>query len=242
MVNAFIDDRLVSSFFDFIGQVDKRLLGLEGRLNENSADVSDVVFEGVCLDMLQDVRVMSENVAAQNRMLSTELVSEFSYVLAAWVDELLIRRFSSYFPETYYGYTERTLFGTAGAGEKIFEKIERLVARKSQGDVALAAVYLVLLSLGFRGQYSVLDTQQKVLFYRRALVAFAMQDSPSVAALPWNELRDSAPAPVSFDAQLERLLNRKTAKIFVGVGVSVILGGIFWANMLWLKAVQILQK
>jgi type IV/VI secretion system ImpK/VasF family protein len=179
-------------------------------------------------------------VAAKNRMLSAELISEFSYVLAAWVDELLIRRFSSYFPETYYGYTERTLFGTASAGEKIFEKIDRLVTRKSQGDVALAAVYLVLLSLGFRGQYSVLDTQQKVLSYRRALVAFAMQEISEVTSLPWNQQTESL-EPVSIKVQIEKLFNRTTAKVFITVAACFFLGGVFWSNILWLNAVSALQ-
>jgi type IV/VI secretion system ImpK/VasF family protein len=241
MTNAFIDDRLVTFFFDFIGQSDKRLLGLDSRLTEGGVDAPDVIFEGVCLDLLQEIRAVSENVAAKNRMLSAELVSEFSYVLAAWVDELLIRRFSSYFPETYYGYTERTLFGTASAGEKIFEKIDRLVTRKSQGDVALAAVYLVLLSLGFRGQYSVLDTQQKVLSDRRALVALAMQEVATVPPpLAWNQQTESL-EPVTMKVQLQKLFNRTTAKVFMSVAACFFLGGVFWANMLWLNAVRALQ-
>jgi type VI secretion system protein ImpK len=101
---------------------------------------------------------------------SPELYHEAQYVMAALADEVLL--YMTDWPgraQWTNNLLEVALFQTRLAGERIFENIDALVARGTAANPDLAAVYLVALSLGFRGKYRAIADPAALRLYRRAL-------------------------------------------------------------------------
>ena len=101
---------------------------------------------------------------------SAELYRETQYVMAALADEVLL------YTTEWAGRAqwkdnliEMALFNTGIAGERIFDNIDALVARGTAANPDLASVYLVMLSLGFRGKYRAIADPSALRHYRRAL-------------------------------------------------------------------------
>jgi type VI secretion system protein ImpK len=110
---------------------------------------------------------------------SAELYREAQYVMAALADEVLL-----YMTE-WAGRAQWTdnllevaLFQTRIAGERIFDNIDALVARGTAANADLAAVYLVMLSLGFRGKYRAIADPAALRDYRRALRQIVERHGP----------------------------------------------------------------
>lgn len=101
---------------------------------------------------------------------SAELYREAQYVMAALADEVLLYM-TEWAGRAQWtdNLVEMALFQTRIAGERIFDNIDALVARGTAANADLAAVYLVMLSLGFRGKYRAIADQSALRHYRRVL-------------------------------------------------------------------------
>ena len=66
---------------------------------------------------------------------------------------------------------ELQLFHTRIGGERLFQRIERLLDRGGADQADLAAIYLWTLSLSFRGQYRGSDDGGRIAFLRKRLFA-----------------------------------------------------------------------
>jgi type VI secretion system protein ImpK len=101
---------------------------------------------------------------------SPELYRELQYIMAALADEVLL--YMTEWPgrgQWKDNLIEVALFETRLAGERVFEHIDALIARGTAANADLAGVYLVALSLGFRGKYRAIHDRAALHQYRRAL-------------------------------------------------------------------------
>ena len=99
-----------------------------------------------------DQRMFEVKAAASS--LSHDLQEELVYLMAAFADESFICLLDwpgkDYWAEHLM---ELRLFHSQIAGQEIFHRIDTLLARQDFGTEELAAVYLMVLALGFKGQY-----------------------------------------------------------------------------------------
>ena len=92
----------------------------------------------------------------------SQLYREAQYAMAALADELFIVGVKEW-PgrDDWHAYPlERALFGTQVAGEDVFQRMDRLLARMDPGERDLAEIYFNILTLGFRGRYAVLGKKR----------------------------------------------------------------------------------
>ncbi|MCY1033890.1 DotU/TssL family secretion system protein [Corallococcus sp. BB11-1] len=82
------------------------------------------------------------------------------YALAAFADEVFLHHVWPGQKDWRQGLLERDLFHTGNAGDQLFEDIQELLERQGSAQAELAAVYLLVLSLGFEGRYR--DTGRKL--------------------------------------------------------------------------------
>jgi type VI secretion system protein ImpK len=103
--------------------------------------------------------------------ISHDYLEEMTYIMAAFADEaflcLLDWNGKSYWRDHLM---ELRLFRSQIAGQEIFKRIVKVIARRDHGAEELCAVYLMVLSLGFKGQYlhypAAVDTYRSKLFDR----------------------------------------------------------------------------
>lgn len=119
--------------------------------------------EGLVIDLAELVQRLVSDLIKQHRALPAGTADELRYAMAAWCDELLLAHWRSQTGSTDASVSlEQHLFHTIEAGEKIFWNIDRTLSRRSEGDLLLAPVYLAMLALGYRGQYSDAETPQRL--------------------------------------------------------------------------------
>ncbi len=83
-----------------------------------------------------------------------EHVREAQYVMAALADDVFLYGFEWRGREAWReNILEYRLFGTRNAGERIFDNIEELLRVQDRRQGELAPIYILALSLGFRGRF-----------------------------------------------------------------------------------------
>jgi type VI secretion system protein ImpK len=103
--------------------------------------------------------------------LSHHYLEELVYLMAAFADETFVCLIDwpgkAYWSEHWM---ELRLFHSQIAGEDIFRRIDRILTLQDYGAEELSAIYLMVLALGFRGQYlrdpAAVDIYRKKLFDR----------------------------------------------------------------------------
>lgn len=81
---------------------------------------------------------------------------EAQYAMVALADEVFIGGLGDWPGRDAWKryHLELALFGSQVAGQEVFRRIDRLLARRDPGQRDLAEVYFYVLSLGFRGTYA----------------------------------------------------------------------------------------
>ncbi|RKH95147.1 DotU family type IV/VI secretion system protein [Corallococcus sp. AB030] len=103
---------------------------------------------------------------------------EVRYVLAAFTDEVLIQHAWPGRDAWSSALLEEELFGTHVAGDQLFTDIEALLREADAARVEMAAVYLLVLSLGFQGRFRDRDAGTQLRKLRRRLFAFVFRREP----------------------------------------------------------------
>jgi type VI secretion system protein ImpK len=122
-------------------------------------------------------RQMVEVTRSGSTMLA-EVQRELLYVMAAVADEVFVHL--EWEGRQYWlsHLLEVRLFRSHIAGERIFRNIQAVLARHDQAGEELVAVYLVVLALGFRGQYWDSDDSATIDKYRRELLLYLVRSNP----------------------------------------------------------------
>jgi type VI secretion system protein ImpK len=125
---------------------------------------------------------------------------EAQYVMVAMADEVILRR-----PwvgrEAWAAHpleAERP-FHSQVAGERIFQKIDEILAGRGAASAALVGVYITALSLGFRGRYRFDPASVEPQRHRRELIRYLIRLDP----------RAAAPRPELCPAAVERVRDRE---------------------------------
>jgi type VI secretion system protein ImpK len=109
-----------------------------------------------------------------------ELYKEAQYVMAGLADEVFLR-LDWEGREAWQGnLIEARLFQSHSAGEVLYQRLEGLLARRDPVWAEVAKVYLMALSLGFRGKYWGVDDAGQIDAYRRQLFTFIFQRRPEL--------------------------------------------------------------
>lgn len=178
----FFNKTLVSILVPFIEKAETRITTLlthESAMpaslgSKSPTELSDAALDGACADLVQIIHHTRDFVLSTQRSLLPETSSEFIYLIVALVDEMLISILNRQLPRRFSGEVEHLVFGTRNAGEQIFIRIERLLARRSQLDISIAGAYLLVLSLGFKGQYFQRGASEELLRCHRELSTLAL--------------------------------------------------------------------
>ena len=111
----------------------------------------------------------------------TEVYRDAQYVMAALADETFLHLEWTGKAAWRANLLESRLFASHVAGERLFQKLERLLQRREPVYAELATVYLMALALGFRGKFWGIDDRGQLDRYRRQLFAFITQRQASRA-------------------------------------------------------------
>ena len=105
---------------------------------------------------------------------------EAQYIMAALADEIFLNMDWEGREAWKSGLLEFKLFGTHVAGELFFQKLDKLLTDRDPAFVEIAALYLQVLSLGFRGKFRDMDDEGKLDYYRRQLFSFIFHKNPDL--------------------------------------------------------------
>ena len=123
-----------------------------------------------------------------------EFYKEAQYVMVALADEIFLDAKWGWRDVWVSNLLESRIFGTHVAGDLFFRRVERLLADRDPVYRDLGAVYLMALSLGFRGKYRDADDVGLLDEYRRQLFTFVFRREPDL---------DAAGRPVFPEAYLQ---------------------------------------
>ncbi|HKQ53370.1 MAG TPA: DotU family type IV/VI secretion system protein [Pyrinomonadaceae bacterium] len=109
-----------------------------------------------------------------------EFYKEAQYVMVALADEILLHTEWEGQKTWVSNLLESRIFKTHAAGEILFDKVDRLLQGQNPVYRDLAAVYLMALSLGFKGKYYDTDDRGELARYRRQLFTFICRRDPAL--------------------------------------------------------------
>lgn len=185
--NAHGGDPLLAQFGAFYTELlrIKSALAIGGRrvgraADLGAADVSDTVH--------RHLLALLERQAGRARQwggaYGQALYAEAEYVMAALADETLLLRVEWGGRDSWERrLLETAIFGTSLAGERVFERLDALLADPARAHPSLAAIYLIALALGFRGRYWRPEDEGRLRDYRTMLARIVTRAVPDVETL-----------------------------------------------------------
>jgi type VI secretion system protein ImpK len=171
--------------------------------------------------------------------------AEVRYVMAASADEVFITTAWSGQAAYKEDHLEHRLFHSHDAGERFFRGIDEILQRRDPSRVEIAAVYLLSLSLGFRGKYRNTDDGGRIEGYKRELHAFiASRDADPTSVM--DRFFSQAYAN-TLDERRDQRLARVRPWAF-GL-LAVFVGYVLFGHLIWIRetteirdAVQLIQN
>jgi len=175
-------DPLQAQFGEFYAQ----LLRVKSALAVGGRRVG--MAEGLSVDEVsgtvhRSLRGLLERQAARARQwggaYGQTLYAEAQYVMAALADETLLLRVDWNGRDAWQNrLLETALFGSSLAGERVFERLDALLADPGRAHPSLATLYLIALALGFRGRYWRPEDEGQLRVYRAALARIITRAVP----------------------------------------------------------------
>lgn len=105
---------------------------------------------------------------------------EAQYVMAALADEIFINLDWSGRNFWRNDLLETRLFGSYNAGDVVFKRLEKLLQTGDRVQAEIAVVYLMALTLGFRGRYAGGRHEARIAEYRKQLYYYIFQKRPDL--------------------------------------------------------------
>lgn len=109
-----------------------------------------------------------------------ESYKDAQYVMVALADEIFLQMDWEGQTAWVSNLLEARIFRTHAAGQVFFEKLDRILREQNPLERDLAAVYLMALSLGFKGKYYGRNDRGQLARYRRQLFAFISGREPDL--------------------------------------------------------------
>lgn len=111
-----------------------------------------------------------------------EIYREAQYVMVALADEIFLHTEWEGKKVWVSNLLETKIFQSHVAGELFFQKLDRLLQERDPAQRDLAAVYLMALSLGFKGKYRGFDDRGQIALYRQQLFLFLFRRETDLAS------------------------------------------------------------
>jgi type VI secretion system protein ImpK len=177
-------------------------------------------------------RKMYEVKSAANSA-SNDILLQLVYIMAAYADETYVCLLE-WTGKDYWrdNLMELRLFHSQIAGQDIFRRIDRLLARQDYGTEELAAVYLMMLALGFKGQYQ--RDPRSIELYRRKLFDRLLLTNPD---LKWNGRR-MFPEAYRHTVTEGTPVRLPEPKKWWGVVAAIVAGWLILSTVAWLELVN----
>ncbi len=134
--------------------------------------------EDVWQRLLSLLEAQAERASRSGGAFGFEVYREAQFVMAALADEFFLNE--NWQGKAGWPLLETRLFGSSGAGEILFNKLDLLLLQRDPVYVDLAAVYFYALSLGFQGKYRGNDPTNALDRYRRQLFAMIFRSHPEL--------------------------------------------------------------
>ena len=176
--------------------------------------------------------------ARQGTELMVAQFREAQYAMAALADDLFLHEVVWQGRDTWrFNHLEHRVFQSRLAGDRIFERIEALLATNDRRLNQLASVYLCVLSLGFKGRYRGGDGEAVLRSLAERLFRLIAGREPALRS-EWSERLRQPVIPGAYAHTVSgershpghRRLDWRLA--LAGVGLAWLLGG----EILWLGA------
>jgi type VI secretion system protein ImpK len=171
--------------------------------------------------------------------------SELRYLMAGTADEVFINLAWGGRDAYKEDHLEHRLFQSHDAGERFFRNVEELLRRRDPSRVELAAVYLIALSLGFRGKYRDTDDGGRIEGYKRNLYLFVAGRDPDLSDMT-RRFFSQAYAFTADERKDQRLAQVRPWALALA---AVLTGYIVVGHVLWLRetmelrdAIELLQQ
>jgi type VI secretion system protein ImpK len=168
----------------------------------------------------------------------TDNYLEAQYVMAAFADDVFIHLNWEGRRAWTTNLLESALFQSHIAGEKVFDKLDRLLRHRDPANKSLAAVYLSALSLGFRGKYHGLNDHGKLRRYRRDLFDFIFNKPADLD----NDTKVAFPDSYVQNVRAEKKKKLTNPRVWLAVLGMVILTYLAASHGIWMSLTSRLEQ
>ena len=163
-----------------------------------------------------------------------EFYKEAQYVMVALADEIFLHMQWEGQRAWVTNLLEAKIFRTHAAGQFFFEKLDRLLREQNPVYKDLAAVYLMALSLGFKGKYQDTDDKGQIARYRRQLFSFICRRDPALD----NESRHVFPEAYSQSVREESQRKLSDPRKWILLFCLVVVVYVAATQLLWSQLTQ----
>jgi type VI secretion system protein ImpK len=168
----------------------------------------------------------------------TDNYLEAQYVMAAFADDIFVHLNWEGRRAWTTNLLESALFQSHVAGEKFFDKLDRLLRHRDPANKSLAAVYLSALSLGFRGKYYGLNDHGKLRRYRRDLFDFIFNKPADLD----NEAKVAFPDSYVQNVRKEKRKKLTNPRVWLAVLGIVFLTYLGTSHGIWLRLTSRIEQ
>lgn len=185
-------DGTASLLLDQFGEFYRRIIGLKRQLDPfvvpepgDAAAGAPPEPAAIAAELRAHLESRALAVARRGGQLAARSQAEAQYVMAGLADEIFLHLVEWPGREAWrHHLLEAQLFGTHVAGDRIFQNIDALLEGNDPAQAELAVLYLLALSLGFRGRYRDRDDGGSLDDYRARLFALVFRRPCGLARLP----------------------------------------------------------
>jgi len=159
------------------------------------------------------------------------IYKEAQYVMAALADEIFLYKEWEGKEAWKSQLLEVKLFGTHVAGELFYKRLDKLLKERDMAFTGMAVVYLLALSLGFRGKFRDKDDGGQLDYYRGQLFSFIYRKNPDL----FNISRRLFPEAYAYT--LEQGPGKMLPRIsqWMGLIVLIVIIYVFVSHLLWVQ-------
>lgn len=170
------------------------------------------------------IKVLEEQVLESRRQggeYGVDYYKKAQYVMAALADEVFLNMHWEGRELWKTNLIEFKFFGTHVAGELLFAKIEELLKDRDPALIEIAAIYLMALSLGFRGKYKDKDDAGMLDYYRSQLFAFIFKTNADLTS------ETKQLFPETYNYTLDKSEGKRLPYLNKWIGVIVLISILF---------------
>jgi type VI secretion system protein ImpK len=160
-----------------------------------------------------------------------EFYKEAQYVMVALADEIFLHTEWEGRRVWVSNLLETKIFQSHVAGEQFFQKLDRLLQDRDPVYRDLAAVYLMALSLGFRGKYRGSDDRGVLTRYRKQLYSFVFRHEADLG----NESKHLFPEAYYHTLREETKKRLPNPRAWIILFCFVVLAYVLFTHGLWLN-------